>query len=183
MKGLRALFFLWFSLPLLALSAEDFFKIDLDNDGREEKVVVSQEFDTFSGMPPLAREGRVIVYKSEGSKDGEFSVPDHIEKVEFVDLNKDGRRQILVWTLGGAHYRSIFIYGYRNNSLYKIFHGGSASGIRVNLDSEKPTIEIARPNWGKENWSYASGEYLWEVYSWEGRGFVYNEALSSTKRK
>lgn len=69
MTNLLVVFF-FFSSPLLALSQEGFFKIDLDNDGQEEKVVVYQEFDTFANLPPLAREGRVIVYKAEGSKMG-----------------------------------------------------------------------------------------------------------------
>jgi len=176
-------------LPILILSllffsafAEDnSYKVDLDNDAKEEVVTIEDKFETDF-------EGVVTVSSLDGSQSASFSMPDHIGEVEFIDLTKSGLKQIVAWSRGGMHYMNIAIYGYLYGKLYLLFQNGSACGIDTDFDTDRPVIKVGRANWGAKvitedgkeiNWSYAS-EPLWQVYAWNGEEFVYDEKLSTT---
>ncbi|MFH1902127.1 MAG: hypothetical protein ABIK26_07740 [Candidatus Omnitrophota bacterium] len=156
---------------------------DLDNDGNLETVTVHQKYRTPDNMPPLAGEGIVTVYDEDLEKAMSFVMPDRMGKVEFVSLNKDGSKQIVAWSSGGAHYTNLAIYGYSDGELHKLFKNGTACLIKLDFDAEKPTIRIGRANWEKKGWSYAAGGHgdsLWQVYVWNGKEFILDKELSTT---
>jgi len=149
------------------------FKVDLDNDGKKEIITTEDRFD-----PDV--EGIITVWTPDNRHLGSFSMSDHFGEVKFVSFNKDGYKQIVAWSYGGAHYTNLAIYGMKDGKLYKIFKNGSACPVKLDLKPDKPMIRVGRANWGQEGWCYASGEYLWQVYLWDGEGFVYDEKLSTT---
>ena len=160
-------------LLLLCFStyAEDnSYTIDLDNDGKKETIVVQRLFETISeDSPPLQINNNITIFKPDGTKANSFFMPDRMGEIEFISLNKDGLKQIVAWSSGGAHYTNIAIYGYLDGELFLLFQDGSACLIEVDFEAEKPTIEVGRANWEKEGWSYASGGHgdsLWQVYIW-----------------
>lgn len=169
-------------LPFSSAFAEDkSYKVDLDNDGREELIITEDRFATDL-------EGVITVSALDKSQSSSFSMPDHFNRLEFISLNKDGFKQIVAWSSGGAHYTNIAIYGYKDGSLYEIFKNGSACGILTYFYASPSTIGIGSPNWGAKvlteegeeiNWSYAS-EPLWKVYVWDGRKFIYRKDLSTS---
>jgi len=171
------LLILFLSLPVFAESNS--YKVDLDNDGKVELIKIDREYETFENSPVIIS-GLVTVINSDGSKVGQFKMPNHIGNVEFISLNKDNSKQIVAWSSGGAHYTNIAIYGYRDGKLYKIFKNGSACPVIADFKNDKPLIKVGRANWAQEGWCYATGEPLWQVYVWNGKEFVYDEKLSTT---
>lgn len=161
---------------------------DLDNDGNLETVTVHQKYLTSDNMPPFAEEGIVTVYDEDLGKADNFAMPDHMGDVEFANLNRDGFKQIIARSDGGAHYTNIAVYGYKDGVLYKIFENGSACEVKTDFKANKPTIKVGRANWGAKektedgeeiDWSYAS-EPLWQVYRWDGKQFAYDGKLSTS---
>lgn len=147
------------------------YNMDLNNDGKKEVITSEDKFDTEA-------EGIITVLASDNKLIGNFSMSDHLDKVEFISLNKDGLKQIAAWSYGGAHYTNIAIYGYKGGKLYKIFENGSACGIETDFKAKKPRIKVGSENWGKKDWCYAD-EPLWKVYVWNGKEFIYDKKLSS----
>ena len=152
---------------------------DLDNDGNLETVTVHQKYRTSDNMPPFAEEGIVTIYDPDIKMAVHFSMPDHMGEVEFASLNRDGFKQIIAWSDGGAHYTNIAIYGYKDGGLDKVFENGSACGVEMDFKAKKPTRKVGRANWEQKGWCYAD-EPLWQVYIWDGEQFVYDNKLSTS---
>jgi len=93
------------------------------------------------------------------------------------DLNGDQRKEILIFSHGGAHYTNIYLYQWQNKEYKKIWEDGSGCGVEVLFNDAIPKIWIGIPNWKKPGWCYAA-EPLWAVYEWNGGTFVYNEENS-----
>jgi len=160
------------------------YKVDLDNDGKKEIITTEGKIEEDVNF---MIESIITVTSADRKHKDSFSMPERLEKIEFVSLNKDGRKQIVVHSHSGMHYTNIAVYGYEKGRLHKIFEDGSACGIDAYLDDSPPLIKVGRANWdakvktedGKEiDWSYAS-EPLWQVYRWDGKEFVYDEKLST----
>lgn len=164
-------------------------KVDLDNNGEKELITVQHQFETImEGRPQIEMGGIATVSNSDKSKIGNFSMPDHMDKVEFISLNKDGFKQIVAWGSGGAHYTNVAIYGYKDSKLYEIFKNGSFCGVNAYLDASPPMIKVGSANWGVKviteegeeiNWSFSS-ESLWKVYTWNGEELIYSKDLSTS---
>ena len=103
-----------FLLNTFAFAEAETYRADLDNDGQEEIITAEDKFDTDL-------KGIVAVSSLDKSKADSFSMPDHLGEIEFIGLNKDGFKQIVAWSYGGAHYTNLSIYGYMDKRLYKIF--------------------------------------------------------------
>jgi hypothetical protein len=166
---------------LLAYADIKTYDVDINNDGKDELVVVYQQYTFPERTVPYASETIVVVYKRfDFEKIGQFSMPERFDKIEFVSLNKDGVKQIVAWSDSGMHYTNIAIYGYKNGELYEIFENGSACLVETDFKAKRPMIKVGRENWEQEGWCYATGEPLWQVYVWNGKEFVYNKKLSTT---
>lgn len=152
---------------------ESIVKADIDGDSREETIVM---FGTREkAVIPFAF---VFVY----GKDYEFRIPlyDYPGKIEVIDIDGDGKKELFLYGHGGAHYTKLFVYKYERNRLHKIFENGSA--CPVEFDAKSKIIKVGRANWEEKDWCYASGEPLWEVYQWNGKEFEYKRELSTTEQ-
>jgi|GEM_PF-959311 len=148
------------------------YRIDLNNDGKNEIITLTDNFDTQA-------EGLVTVFTPANKEIGSISMPDHLGKVEFISLNHDGIKQIIAYSYGGAHYTNIAIYGYNGKKLYKIFEDGSACDIETDFKADKPLIKLGRANWNKKGWCYAD-EPLWQIYTWNGKKFAESKVTYTT---
>lgn len=158
------------------------YKVDLNNDGKQEIITVHRIFETIpitKESLPINTDNEITVLKPDRSKVGSFSMPDHMGKVEFVSFNNDGFKQIVTYSEGGSNYTNIAIYGYKDGKLYEIFENGSACGIEADFKAVKPMIKVGRANWKKKGWREGD-EPLWQVYVWNGNEFIYDKKLSST---
>ncbi len=110
-----------------------------------------------------------------------ISGADYFNKIELKDIDKDGLPEILFWSQGGAHCTNLDIYKYSKGKMKQLFSNLSPCGIDF-IDINPPTIKIARERWDKSGWSYgtANGDYLWEVWQWDGKIFQYRRNLSTT---
>jgi len=121
---------------------EQRYTVDLDDDGRDEIIRVKRL--------------KVEVLSSSRRKLGDFEIFDYSDKLEFVDLNKDGNKQIVVWTQGKEGYgKTLMIYGLRNNRLYEILKIEVSGYIDTDFYSSSPTIKTG-----------------WTTWVWDGERFV-----------
>jgi hypothetical protein len=164
---------LFLMLPLLYADGQS-YKADLDRDGRAESIsVADNQKSSFKEM--------IVKIETPGKNEVvTFSVGEYLDKIEFVDLNKDGFKQVVVWSLSGAHYTNFVVYGFKAGKLYKIFENGSPCSVVADFNTEKPTIKVCRENFDQKDWSHATGGSVWQIYVWNGKEFVYNAALSSS---
>jgi len=158
------------------------FQKDLTGDGKPETIVAQEIFDE-SDPPGIgyrqAIETRISVLKPDGSVLAEGSARNGKPKIEFINLRKDRRRQIVVWTLGGMHYTDIAVFEYGDGKLKEIFADGSACPVNANFKGKRPTISVGREDMKDPSWSYADGPYLWNVYVWNGSEFKFDPAKST----
>ena len=96
-------------------------------------------------------------------------------------MGKDKRRQVALWTMGGQHYTNLKILEYRDGILAELFSNGSACEVDADLKAYRPAIRVGRSNWSDPEWNYATGKRLWNVYSWNGKAFVFDSKRSTTK--
>lgn len=121
---------------------EQTYTIDLDGDGRDEIIRVKRL--------------KVEVLNSSRRKLGDFEIFDYSDELEFVDLNKDGNKQIVVWTQGKEGYdKTLMIYGLRNNRLYEILKIEVRGYIDTDFYSSSPAIKTG-----------------WTTWIWDGERFV-----------
>ncbi len=150
------------------------YKVDLNGDGKEEVIAAEDRFETDA-------EDIVTVSTEDNKPIGSFSMPDHLVSIELISLNKDGRKQIVARSEGGAHYANMAIYGLQNGKLTKVFESGSACGINADFNAEPPTIKVGVAKLEQKGWSYAD-EPDWEVWVWDGAQFKLHEKIISSAK-
>jgi len=155
---------------------ESFVKEDIDGDGKKETIISFQARERGEGIDiPVAF---VFIFDEENV----IKIPlgDYPGKIESYDLDKDGDKELILYSHGGMHYTNIDVYDYRNHKPILIFENGSACPVEFLVKDNIPMIKVGRAKWKEKNWSYASGDYLWQVYVWNGKEFVYSKELSTT---
>jgi len=149
-------------------------KADINGDSKEETIVMFQTRDDADTPAAFA-----FIY----GQDYEFRVPlhDYPGKIEAIDIDHDGKKELFLYSHGGMHYTKLFVFKDEGEKgLHKLFENGSACPVEFEFRNEVPTIKVGRADWNKEGWNYAGGEPLWEVYIWDGKEFVYDKKLSTT---
>jgi hypothetical protein len=99
---------------------------------------------------------------------------------DVIDLNNDGKQEVVIWSSGGFHYRNIIIVGEEGGRVVPLFMNGSACPIIYNPEKDINKIKIGRANWDDPDYGYTSPDHLWEVWEWNGQEFTYNEEESSS---
>ncbi len=157
------------------------FEADLNSDGKNE-LIWSFQAEPEKEMDGFPRAFTLIYEMQNGKEKLVKTIMGNMrpEDTRIVDLNKNGFKQLVIFTTGGNHYTNIAIYQYKNGNYEPIFEEGSASGITFDDKANPPIVKIGRGNWKKEGWSYAT-EPLWEIYQWNGRQFEYSKELSNTE--
>ena len=91
---------------------------------------------------------------------------------------------LILYGASGTHFTDVFVYDFLGGEPELLFADGSASGAEVRYDAASgaaPMIRIGVEDWGDPNWNFAQGERRWNIYSWDGNEFAYNERLSSAR--
>lgn len=154
---------------------ESIAKADIDGDSKEETIVMFQTRDDTADAP----QAFVFIY----GQDYEFRIPiyDNPGKIEAIDIDHDGKKELFLFSHGGMHYTNLFVYKYEGKKgLHQLFKNGSACPVELEFKDGVPIIKVGRANWKDKDWCYASPEPLWQVYVWNGKKFIYNRRLSTT---
>jgi hypothetical protein len=139
-------------------------RLDLNNDGLKEIVKIEDKFDTD-------QEFIITVMKQNKDEIDSFLIPGRFKKIEFIDLDGNGDKQIAIRYKDEIDYENLVIYKLKDESLFKIFSIGSAYGIDTEFNSTLPRIKVGRSRCTQKN-CYAGDVPDWEVWVWGGEKFI-----------
>lgn len=144
------------------------YKLDMNNDGVKEITEVKHD-------PLDSAKTTIVVNKLERAKlktlVDSFLVPGRFKKLEFVDLNEDGNKQIVVYYKNNDGYESLSIYKLKNDSLLKLFNIGSRCGLDTQFNSVLSRIKVCNSQYASGN-NYFVDVASWESWVWSGEKFV-----------
>jgi hypothetical protein len=140
------------------------YKSDLDNDAKIEIISV----DPASGA---GKETRVTVTRRDHTNAGSFTVPGLFKKLEIIDLNEDGYKQIAVYSRGDDGSANLVIYSFKNNEFSRVFAAGSKHGIDTDFHSALGRVRIGRQRRVTNGPSYTDIPE-WDVWVWSGEKFI-----------
>ncbi|MFC1703998.1 hypothetical protein ACFL1E_04345 [Candidatus Omnitrophota bacterium] len=125
------------------LNQQTDLKVDLDRDGTEEIIKI--------------RGLEVEVFDTEKNRLGRFDISDYSEQLEFIDLSKNGKKQIVVRSGGksSGFSETLVIYGLKNNKLVILFKLEAGGGIITNFSSFIPSIKS-----GSNVWVWNGSDFL-----------------------
>lgn len=137
------------------------YVIDINADGSKETIEVEDRFLTDTAFVLTVKNRRKEVIDS-------LCIPGKIRKLELIDLNDNGQKQMLVYFDGVPDLSNIIIYQLKNNKLYKIFAIASEYGVDARFDTI-PRIKVGKPS--KSN---NSSNFLpdWDSWVWVGDKFI-----------
>ena len=149
--------------------------------GLEEAVVVGLDASTADGL----HQGYAIVYTRRNGQivlHTELPLRERFERFEKAWVNTD-EPVLVINGFSGNHFMDLWVYRFVGGHPELLFADGSAAGaeFRYDVTTPVPTIWIAAEDWTDPNWSFASGDRRWMVYTWNGREFAYNERVSSAR--
>lgn len=147
---------------------------DIDGDGNNE-TLISFRADPGEVYIPMA-----FVFVYDGDKVLKIPLLDYPGKIETADIDRDGSQELILYSHGGAHYTELQIFKYKDGELIKLFENGSACPVNFKMIGHMPTVKVGRAKWEKEGWCYASDDYHWQIYVWDGEQFAYRDDLSTT---
>lgn len=158
---------------------ESTVKADIDGDGKKETIV---SFQTRLGevRVPVAF---AFIFDDDKVAPVKVQLNDYPGEIKTYDFDKDGDEELILFSHGGMHYTHVDVYDYKNHNPVLMFENGSICPVEFSVENGVPMIKVGRAKWGEKDWSYASGDYLWEVYVWDGRAFVYRKELSTSPKK
>lgn len=142
---------------------------DLDGDLLPETIEVENRFAT---------DGNTVVKIIKGQKDKKaeektcsFVIPGHYSKVEFIDLNEDGLKQMAVYYDTKDAYTHLAIYRLKNNKVTKIFSTSSNCDIEADFSSLLARIKVGKSNDGSDDCA-GGGSAYWETWVYTGEKFI-----------
>jgi len=161
--------------------------VDMNGDGSKEEILGFQMRSVDDGSFP-----RAFVYVF--TEDGEQTIPlnEYLgssvslgevgwteRTIDVIDLNEDGKQEVVIWSSGGMHYHNVMIIGMVEGRILPLFMNGSACPIEYNVDKNVNKIKIGRADWDNPEYAYSSPDCLWEVWEWKGQEFVYSKDEST----
>jgi len=155
-------------------------RVDL-GPGMEESVVVGLNARTTDGL----KQAYALVYaRNDGAMAlvAELPLRERFARIEQAWVNR--REPVLVlYGSSGNHFTDLFVCRFADGELELLYANGSAAGaeFREDITTPIPMIRIAVEDWSDPNWNFAGSDRRWNVYTWDGRKFVYNERLSSAR--
>jgi len=166
-------------------------RADMDGDKKDEAIMAMQMYTVDANESPRSFASALKVGEDGKAKAllmqiplNEFlgiSVDDNNEKtIEVMDLNDDGKTEVAIWSSGGMHYHSLIIVGMSGGKVVELFNNGSRCPVEYDPSEDKKVISVGREDWPKH--SYADGTYLEEIWTWNGKEFVYDKAKSTSPR-
>ncbi len=140
------------------------YKSDLDNDAKIEIISVNP----ISGA---GKETRVTVTRRDHSDAGGFTVLGLFKKLEIIDLNEDGYKQIAVYSRSDDGFTNLVIYSFKNNEFSRVFSVGSKYGIDTDFHSSLSRIMVGKQRRVTDGPSYTDIPE-WDVWVWSGEKFI-----------
>ena len=160
---------------------EKVIKHDVNADGRDETIIRFSSDDTLQ-----FRRAFTQIYQTVDGKDvlvKTISSAETPQDLQFIDVDKDGVDDIVIFDHCGNHYTVVMIYSFKSGEYNRLFDNGTACYVYEVKAGEFPTrVVIGRENWADEEFSYASSDTksLLEVWEWDGKEFVYSTKLSTS---
>ncbi|MCX5712568.1 MAG: hypothetical protein NTY47_05830 [Candidatus Omnitrophica bacterium] len=179
MKKIIYLFIL--SLPLLAgcVSVDSppikkgqfpqVYTFDLDKDDKKEVITVEKSSDP---EPEYSIKIERKDTKKDKSDVTSFAVPGVFQKIQFVDMNEDGTKQMAVYYQGKRKYSNLVIYNLKNDKTIKLFSSGDCCDIDAGFVSVINRIRLNRPKQVAEDEDPCGHMPKWESWVWQGEKFI-----------
>jgi hypothetical protein len=143
------------------------YKSDLDADTKQENISVDSA-STADGETKITISR---ITKRDQTVIGSFTVRGIFNRLEIVDLNEDGYKQIAVFCVGDGAYTNLALYSLKNGKLSKIFAAGSSCGIETNFRPGLSRIKVGREIKIENGVSYTDIPE-WDAWVWSGERFI-----------
>ena len=146
--------------------------------GLEDAVVVG----LHASVPDGPSQAFALVYGGSGQQrvlKVELPLRQYYLGCEVLTL---GREAVLaIHGASGAHFDDLWLYRFTTGAPELLLAQGSAAGAEIRMDAKtgNPQVWVGVENWSDPTWNYASGERLWNVYTWNGREFAFDPQLST----
>ena len=136
---------------------------DLDNDKVLESIEVYDKARKHTDVS-------LTIAKPKKPKIASMTVPGTFNKIEIIDLNEDGYKQIAL------HYEdengnNLVIYNFKDSKLSKTFSFRSKCVIEAYFSSVLSRIKVGKPKAGQSDCSSGYPEE-WETWVWMGEKFI-----------
>ena len=165
---------------LASQSIVDVERVDLGPD-MEDAVLVGLDAATKDGL----RQAYALVYvRTKGRMElrAELPLRESFDKFELARL--DASESVLIITgMSGRHFTDLWIYGFSGGQPELLFENGTAVGVDIRYSDQAlpPTIWLGVEDWTDPEWTFASGDVRWMVYTWNGEEFAYSDHLSTSR--
>lgn len=144
-------------------------EVDLDGDTFPETIEIENRFITDGNA--LVRITKGVKNKKITPKAVSFEIPGNFKKIEFIDLNDDGLKQMAVYFDARDNSSNVTIYKLKNDKVSKIFYVSSNCEIETDFTSILARVRINKDiNGGNDCSLGTSGE--WEVWVYNGEKFI-----------
>ena len=150
--------------------------------GMEDSVVVGLDARTKDDL----KQAYALVYARKDSAMAlvaELPLRERFERIEKAWVN-DHEPVLVLNGFSGNHFMDLYVYRFAADGQPELLYAnGSAAGaeFRYDVTTPVPTIWIAVEDWSDPNWNFANSDRRWNVYTWDGDEFIYNERLSSAR--
>jgi len=143
----------------------EIFMFNLDSAGKKEIIEVKK----------LPHESLVMVRSMDNKPIGEFRAPGVFKKIEFVEMNMDGNKQIVLYYKTGD-LNNLVIYKIKNNDLEKMFLVEGACTIDVDFDTYLSRIKFTKRSSDEVDCLHAGARESW---IWDGERFLKEYPITS----
>lgn len=145
------------------------YKVDLDGDFLPETIEIANRFETDANAVIKIKKGQKD--KKATPKECTFIIPGYYKKVEFIDLNDDGIKQMAVSYDTEGDYLNLAIYKLKNNKVIKIFSVSSNCDIEADFSSLLARVKVGKGKDGSNDCKGGVSAY-WEVWVYTGEYFI-----------
>jgi hypothetical protein len=142
------------------------YKFDLDGDGRMEIIRIE------NAASPDSKTQVNITRGTRADPDPiNFTVPGSFGRLEVIDLNEDGYKQMAVYSSGQDEYANLAVYSFKNGKPFKVFAAASNCGIETDFRSVLARIKVGRQR-SIESSNSSTDIPEWDAWVWTGEKFI-----------
>jgi len=147
------------------------YTFDLDKDTKKEVVTVEKIFG-FDSEPVYAIKIERKDTKKDKSDVTNLTVPGVFQKIQFVDMNEDDSKQLVLYYESKRKYSNMVIYNLKNDKVIKLFASGDCCDIDAGFVSIINRIRLNRPRQVDEGEDPCGFMPKWESWVWHGEDFI-----------
>lgn len=149
---------------------------DFDADGEKEYIISVQMHtpDAVVFICKRANNNLEIQHRIDAG--------DRFKNIKPYDINKDGVNDLVIEGQSGERWSELKIVSRQNGRYFTLWDTGSPSGVSFETNKGNAQVRIGIPLTGeKENWTY-NDEPNWEIWTWDGKKFVYSEGKTNVSK-